>query len=200
MWWLNGNIVEAITGLRRLRGLVAAENERIASLLRSIDSASSRGTRLAVATVAAADGPRSSGGSDPGMAQQAISQHGGKVVVASTPLPLAHVRAGGTPPKGTMEYDNMAMLVTCPTRHRSRRSSAGKKSETRMTPPQQAISQHGPGTMKYEKVAKLVEGPDCGSIIRKSNRSYHVATTKHLQAVAARHTIGFSGKGGLYSD
>ena len=77
MWWLNGNIVEAITGLRRLRGLVAAENERIASLLRSIDSASSCGTRLAVATVAAADGPRSSGGSDPGMPQQAISQHGG---------------------------------------------------------------------------------------------------------------------------
>ena len=39
----------------------------IASLLRSIDSASSCGACFAVATVAAADGPRSSGGSDPGM-------------------------------------------------------------------------------------------------------------------------------------
>ena len=94
MRWLNGNIVEMIMGLRRLRGLVAAENERIASLLLSIDSASACGMRLAVATVAAADGPRSSGVSDPGMPQQAISQHEGEVAVAHRPLPSAHVRAG----------------------------------------------------------------------------------------------------------
>ena len=40
MWWLNGNIVEMIMGLRLQRGLVAAENERIASLLLRLDGAS----------------------------------------------------------------------------------------------------------------------------------------------------------------
>ena len=78
---------------RRLRGLVAAENERIASLLLSLDGASVGG--LAVATVVAADGPQSSSFSDPGMPQQAISQQVSEVAVTSRASPSVHVTADG---------------------------------------------------------------------------------------------------------
>ena len=140
MWWLNGNIVEMLMGLQRVRGLVAAENERIASLLLSIDSASACGMCHAEATVAAAHHPCISSGSDLGMPQQVISQHEGEMVVTSRPLRTAHVRAKGPPPKETLKYKLMAKTIKC---------------------------------------------PDCGSRYRRSNRSYHVASQKHLNAVAA---------------
>ena len=62
------------------------------------------------ATVAAANDPCISSGSDLGMPQQVISQHEGEMVVTSRPLRTAHVRAKGPPPKETLEYaeDNHA--------------------------------------------------------------------------------------------
>ena len=51
------------------------------------------------ATVAAANDPCISSGSDLGMPQQVISQHEGEVAVTSRPLRTAHVRAKGPPPK-----------------------------------------------------------------------------------------------------
>ena len=92
------------------------------------------------ATVAAANDPCISSGSDLGMPQQVISQHKGEVAVTSRPLRTAHVRAKGPPPKETLKYKWMAKTVKC---------------------------------------------PDCGSRYRRSNRSYHVASQKHLNAVAA---------------
>ena len=130
MWWLNGNIVEMFMGLQRVRGVVAADNERIASLLLSFDSASACGMCRAAATVAAADDPCSSSGSDLGMPQQVISQHGGEAAVTSMPL----------------------------------QAKTSKHPEWRV------------GTIKCRA---------CGSMYRRSNRSYHVASQKHLNAVAA---------------
>ena len=162
MWWLNGNIVEMLMGLQRVRGLVAAENERIASLLLSIDSASACGMCHAEATVAAAHHPCISSGSDLGMPQQVISQHKGEVAVTSRPLPPTHVRATGPVLKDIPKCKFMGKLIRA------------KYTETQM----------------YTCMGKLVKCLDCGSIYRKSNRSYHVASQKHLNAVAAHRGSG----------